>query len=525
MNRVGKALLILNLQILLIYPQFLEPKQDRGTKTQDQYWAETGLGSKELEDLISDTNCRLDVMSFLACANTLNQMAEKVGFVFEFNGSFRPTTAKDISDRITEKKVLAQWQERYFTLVNKVSFLKSWQELDQKYINPKERSQIIAQGLNGFLSIFKDPHSYLIPVAMYEQVVAQSDPRIAHSGLIARRESSQWIVRKIYPQSPAAKAGLRKGDVLVSMNGEKVQDMIPSRVGDFLKLKGLALMDLVVRRGQENLSFLLERNEQPLPSVSSELIESRSNGSAKLGLITIHKFSRDVCSQVKAKINFLKQESIQGMLLDLRDNPGGQVDEAACVSSLFLEPGTFMFETRYLDPTKPSDQYIANEDQLYKGPLAVLINSGSASASEIVAGSLKDNQRARLVGERSFGKGSFQDGKIWQANPKVALFQTEGFYYFSSGWTPQLVGLQPDVEVKFNNVDSYREEEVFLRPLVPNDSWAGPQSISWLLERECNLDTEVASIGTSGFIGDDPQIAKAQALMNCGVKNDRNGSL
>ncbi len=494
---------------------------DRGVKTQDQYWSETGLGSTELESLISDKNCRLDTMSFLACANALSQMAERKGLIFEIDGSFRPVTFADTIELSNEKKILSKWQSQAPALKDKISFLKSWQVFDKENLSQKDRSQVIAQGLNGFLSVFKDPHSYLIPVAMYEDVVAQSDPRIAHSGIVARREEGEWIIRKIFPLSPAEKVGLRKGDRILKLNGESTDRMMPTRFGDLIRLKGLTFLSVQVQRSNQQIETLLERNEQPLLSVSSQLIE----GSEKLGLVTIHKFSRNVCDQVRAQIQKMKMESISGILLDLRDNPGGQVDEAACVAGLFLEAGTFMFETRYLDSSRPSDQYFSTDKNLYEGPLAVLINSGSASASEIVAGTLKDHQRAQLVGERSFGKGSFQDGKIWQANSKIALFETEGFYYFASGWTPQLVGLQPDIEVDFNNVDSYREEEVFMKPLVPNDSWAGPQSIGWLLDKDCNLDSDIVGIGTTAFVGDDPQIAKAQALIRCGVNRDRNGSL
>jgi carboxyl-terminal processing protease len=237
-------------------------------------------------------------------------------------------------------------------------------------------------------------------------------------------------------------------------------------------------------------------------------------------LLTIHKFSKDTCVLARQHVIGLMEQNIQGMLLDLRDNPGGQVEEAACVANLFLPRGTFLFETRYLEITRTSDRYVAEKDLLYKGPLAVLINSGSASASEIVAGVLRDQNRAKLVGERSYGKGSFQDGKIWGPNPKIALFETEGLYYFPSGWTPQLVGLQPDVQVNFNLAENVREEDLFLNPLVPVDSWTGPQTLSWLNEKQCESNP---FDGTT--VVDDPQVEKAQALLSCGEKNGRNGSL
>jgi carboxyl-terminal processing protease len=154
----------------------------------------------------------------------------------------------------------------------------------------------------------------------------------------------------------------------------------------------------------------------------------------------------------------------------------------------------------------------------------VLINSGSASASEIVAGALKDQGRAKLIGEKTFGKGSFQDGRIWGPNGKIALFQTEGLYYFPSGWTPQLVGLEPDIVVDFNNTENSREQELFFNPIMPMDNWGGPQALSWLTERDCDVDSTILRLDV--VTEADPQMKKAQAWLACdGEKNGRNGSL
>jgi carboxyl-terminal processing protease len=342
--------------------------------------------------------------------------------------------------------------------------------------------------------------------------------------MVARRVNGELIVRKIYEGSAAEKAGLKKGDHILAVNGQSVAGMVPSKIGDILRMRGMDRMGLSVLRKGEKQYIEILRTENVFPSVVSKWID----GTRPLGLITINKFSKDVCLLTREKLITFKQEHVGGVMLDLRDNPGGQVEEAACVANLFLDKGTFLFETRYLDTSKPSDRYIAENDKIYGGPLAVLINSGSASASEIVAGTLRDHNRAKLVGERSFGKGSFQDGRLWGANPKIVLFETEGFYYFPSGWTPQLVGLQPDVQVNFNMTDGMREEESFLNPLVPVDSWSGPQSLTWLTEKECDLDMPDLSLSTTSLMataGDDPQLQKAQALINCGARNDRNGAL
>ncbi len=510
-----KALLILNLEILLVVPTCLPSKVDRGVKTADQYWAETGLGSAELETLLSPASCEENEQSFLACVNALSLMAERYNLALTETGSFRSLTFQDIENKSSEKKELSPWTAIFENQSSKVSFLNAWKKLDSQYALPEERASLIASGINGFLSVYKDPHTYIMPLKMYEEVIANSESRNSNAGLIARRLQKELIVRKVYEGSPADRGGLKKGDRIFELNGKKVSELLPVKVSDLIKMRGVDRLGMRVVRGSKSIYVEIQKSEATYPSVVSRLIETPR----RVGVLTIHKFAKGSCAISKRQLVSLMEQNVQGILMDLRDNPGGQVEEAACVANLFLNKGTFLFETRYLDISKPSDRYMAEKSIVYRGPLAVLINSGSASAAEIVAGALRDQNRAQLVGERSYGKGSFQDGRVWGPNPKIALFQTEGLYYFPSGWTPQLVGLQPDVAVNFNLAENVREEDLFLNPLIPMDSWAGPQTLSWLNDKNCDSGSDLLAFA------DDPQMQKAQALLNCGERNDRNGSL
>lgn len=526
MKRLLKALMLVNLQFLLVIPTCTQQKVDRGIKTSDQYWSETGLGPKELMGLISHETCYAGQQNFLACVNAISQMAERYNLALTKDAQFRLMTTEDIEQRVSEKKELSKWlplfQQEEASM--KLSFTELWMELDSKYVQKSERSAVIASGINGFLSVYKDPHTYIMPLNMYEEVVANSESRNTNVGFIARRTDDHLVVRKVYEGSPAEIAGFHKGDRIVAINGEKVSSLLQSRVSDMLKMKTSNRIGFEIERdtndGKIRKHMELIKTETTYPAVVSKLLE----GDRRVGLVTVHKFGKNVCQMTKEKILSLKEQNIQGVMLDLRDNPGGQVEEAACIANLFLEKGTLLFETRYLDNSKPSDKYIAENDPIFFGPVAVLINSGSASASEIVAGVLKDQNRAKLIGERSFGKGSFQDGRIWGPNEKVALFQTEGLYYFPSGWTPQLVGLEPDIAVKFNNAENSREQELFFNPIMPMDNWLGPQALSWLTEKDCDMD--MASLQTDRVTDSDPQMQKAQAWLACGgEKNGRNGSL
>jgi carboxyl-terminal processing protease len=442
-------------------------------------------------------------------------MAERLNLMLTPEGRLAPLQERYLTSKVSEKKDLSRWAGRFESAGRDQSFLGAWRELEARLTQSPQKAAIIAVGINAYLSVVKDPHTYIMPLAMYEEVVANSETQSSNSGLLVRRLEGRWIVRKVYEGSEAERIGLKKGDELVALNGMPIAEMIPHQVTEFIRMRGVSRLSLEVMRAGESKYFELRKERGNYPSVISKLIGSPE----KIGLLVIHKFARGSCDLARQQVTILKEENIKGLLLDLRDNPGGQVDEAACIVNLFSEKGRFLFETRYLNLSKPSERYFAETQPIYRGPLAVLINGGSASAAEIVAGALREQERAKLVGERSFGKGSFQDGRIWALNSKIAFFQTEGLYYFPSGWTPQLVGLQPDIEVQFGPGLDSREEDLYLNPLIPVDSWKGPQTLSWLNEKDCPSSADFL------LFGEDPQINKAQSVLSCGGQGDRNSAL
>lgn len=527
MNRILKALMIFNLQVLLVVPNCIPQAQDRGQKTNDQYWAETGLGSSEFEALIEDSSCQSSQLLYLSCVNSISHILKRYEKVLTTNGQIAALKAADIESRLTEKKELSPWVNLFKSDLRKISFKNLWKQIEKELVQPHEKSAVIAAGINGFLSVYKDPHTYIMPLSMYEEVVANSESRHANIGMIARRNENILVVRKVFPGSPAYIAGVRKGDQVLAINSKPVSEILPSQITELFRMRSAQriMLEIVKTSGEKKIVEVF-KSFQVYPSVVSRVLE----GNQRLGLLTLHKFAKGTCDSAKEQIVFLKESGIRGLLLDLRDNPGGQVEEAACVINLFVAQGTFLFETRYLDISKVSDQYFAEQEPIYRGPMAVLINSGSASSAEIVAGALKDLDRARLVGERSFGKGSFQDGKIWGPNEKIAIFGTEGLFYFASGWTPQLVGLTPDIAVNFNEATDQREEELYLNPIMPVDSWLGPQNLAWLMENsQCpglglSFKNQIAGLD-SDLTEEDPQVQKAQAWLSCGEKNDRNSHL
>lgn len=475
-------------------------------KSVDAYWAETGLGPAALEDLIQDNTCGSSERYFIACANSVLNIANRFNMTVTTEGKIVPVDVNMSADMSSEKKQLDVWKE-YFTAHTaqavKLSFMNVWKTLQEKYVKPEQEAMMVGLGLNGFISAFRDPHTYLMPVAMFKEVVSKADNQSTSLGVTLGKSNGQYVVRKVLEGSPAKKAGLEKGDVIVEINGQKVRGLLQARISELLKGDVGTEATLRVNRNGEKLKFKMVRAEITVATVSTRVID----GIKPIGVIGINKFAKGACDKTKEAISMVKKASVRGLLLDLRDNPGGQMEEAACIASLFVGGDKKIFELRYLDPGKKSEAYFGGEDKIFDKPMAVLINAGSASASEIVAGALRDFGRAVLVGERTFGKGSFQEGEYWTQNKKVALFETKGFYYLPSGRSPQMKGLTPDVAVTFDNISVGREEDQFINPLRAPERQVKPLATA-ISTQDC-LDME------DGSKSEDMQLSKARQVLFC----------
>lgn len=521
MDRLYKSLLLvlilLSFQSIPMAPLNFFPELGPGQKSVEQYWDQSDLKESDLTQYLENQNCLSSQIQFLSCVNAINSVADRLGLFLQVNGALRPLQGNDFELRLTEKKGLEAWTDQFNTpeYSPEFTFLSLWDQLKSK-LKPKESLlPLVAAGINGYLSVSEDPHTYIVPLAFYEDVLSRSESNQFSLGFVARRVKSGALVRKVFNNSPAARAGLRKGDQIKKLNGQEVSRLLQATYSEIIRGENQTRLLMEVER-VESGKTVRKHIEVIKGSFEFSSVESRKVDLGRsLGLLTIHKFGKDTCSLTKKHLISLIEQSVEGILLDLRDNPGGQVDESACILNLFVQQGALLFETRYLEPTKQGEAYFASEEPIYLGPLAVLINAGSASASEIVAGVLKDLGRATLVGERSFGKGSFQDGNVWRHHQRVALFRTKGFYYFPSGWTPQLVGLEPDITVKSLDPEVMREKDLYFTPLRPKDLWNGPQTLGWLYQNRCLGQKSSDSAAFVGGSEVDPQIQVAGDWFSC----------
>jgi carboxyl-terminal processing protease len=311
------------------------------------------------------------------------------------------------------------------------------------YVEKPDDSKLIESAINGMLGGL-DPHSSYMDAKSFRDMQVQTRGEFGGLGIEVTQE--EGLIKVVAPidDTPAAKAGVRAGDIITHLDGEAVQ--------------GLSLNQAVDKmRGQVNTKIQLRINrkgaDKPLEvTIVRDVIRVKSVRSRvedDVGYIRISSFNEQTTDGLKKAITDITAqippEKLKGFVLDLRNNPGGLLDQAISVSDTFLERGEIV-STRGRD-AEETQRFNARPGDLIKGrPLIVLINGGSASASEIVAGALQDQKRATIIGTRSFGKGSVQT-IIPLGSGNGALRLTTARYYTPSGKSIQAKGITPDIEV------------------------------------------------------------------------------
>ena len=443
----------------------------------DTYWEQVGLDWSALDSVLRDSFCFANRLSFLTCVRMSQILAERLGGQILKNLSLDLKTSAETDSKpyYEEKEFVEAWsqiyqegnyipQKQFETLLNYF----------RKSIPSSKKSSSVAAALNAYLSIQIDPHTYLTPKAYYDEVVSQQETKSNPFGVIVKRFGRRVAIRKVLENSPAQEAGLERGDMILELDGRKVKDFGPSHAMEVLRNPKFQKIVLRLQRGLRKFEVQLTKNERSYPSVTAQDYPNHPG----VFVLSLHRFASGTCALARSLIQQRdRRSSMQGLILDLRDNPGGQVIEASCVLSLFVGQRKPLFQVRFLEDKQKSETYFANEKALYTGPLSVLINSGTASAGEIVSGSLQDLNRAQIVGERSFGKGTFQDGEISGINEQVMLFRTQGMYFFPSGWTAQLQGVQPDYTVNMDPLPA-REEDLYYRPMDPQILQKKPMALA-----------------------------------------------
>lgn len=362
-------------------------------------------------------------------------------------------------------------------LVGMVSFFLSWSNLTAKttpdnsdvyqylrlfsdvlnlvqdnYVEKVDSKELIYGAINGMLKDL-DPHSSFLKPEDYKELQIETKGKFGGLGIEITIKDSVLTVVSPLEGTPADKAGMEAGDQIVKIDDEPTQDMsLMEAVQKMRGPKGTKVKLTVVRKGERKpLEFDIVRDMITIQSVKAQTLEPG------YGYIRISSFQSGTASDLRKALDQMEAQNppLQGLVLDLRNDPGGLLDQAVEVSDEFLDSGLIVYTGGRLESQKMRFEAHKN-DKPHNYPIVVLVNAGSASASEIVAGALQDHKRAIILGEPTFGKGSVQT--VIPLNDGSAIRLTTSLYYTPSGRSIQAKGIEPDILVKRESREKTDEE-------------------------------------------------------------------
>lgn len=326
--------------------------------------------------------------------------------------------------------------------------------LQQKFdgdINPQKQSEGAAAGAVAALG---DPHTIFLDEASNRELNNDLRGELSGVGIEIGQKNGKLTVIAPIDGTPAQKAGIRSGDYIAGIDGVDSRSLtVDEAVNKIRGEKGTKVKLTIIRGSEPAKEIEITREIINVPSVSSEV------KSGDIGYIKIRRFGDDTTSTVRSSVDSLKSQGVKSVIIDVRDNPGGYLQSSVDVASQFMSKGVVVEERSRHGKDKPLNA--AGGGQMTDIPVVMLINGGSASASEILAGALRDNERAKLVGEKTYGKGSVQEvvcltGSMLFAGTNCdgpALKVTVAHWYTPNGVNITKEGIKPDIEVKLSNED------------------------------------------------------------------------
>ncbi|MGM0501217.1 MAG: S41 family peptidase [Bacillota bacterium] len=321
--------------------------------------------------------------------------------------------------------------------------------IEQSYVEDEEMDTLVTGAIDGMLNSLEDPYTNYLPPKEYEGMKEDFEGKYGGIGIMITLRDGQITVISPFKGTPGAKAGLKAGDIISKIEGHKTKGMKLEQAVDMMRGKPGTKVKLNIKRGTnkniidpeeqsyKKIEVDITRAEIEVPYLTSELKEGN------VGYIELTRFIEDSGQKVASAIEDLNKQGAQGFVLDLRNNPGGLLQEAAKVANNFVDQGPVV----YVEERGKEKQAIplAGEFETTDKPLVVLINGGSASAAEIVTGAIQDQERGTIVGEKTFGKGVVQS--LVPLTDGSAVKLTTARYYTPDGQFIHHQGIEPDVKV------------------------------------------------------------------------------
>lgn len=346
------------------------------------------------------------------------------------NGKCSLAIPKAIKQNIPEDMQYIVFMQMIFNLIR------------QEYVYELSEGEILEKAIDGFLSSL-DPHTSYLNDKAFNALKNQTDGEFGGLGIEIMMDES--FVRVISPidDTPAYKAGLKSGDLIIYIDDECINGLSAEEVLEKLRGKPGTKVKLKIKRSNKlPFDIVITRGLIKVQSVKTEILDN-------IGYVRISTFDKNTTKGIKKFLNDNRSKKLHGIVLDLRNNPGGLLDECVSSSDIFLDGGKIV-STRGRT-AENTMEFKASPGDMSKGiPLVVLINNGTASAPEIMAGALRDNKRAIIVGTRSFGKGSVQ--KVIPLSETIAIRLTVAKYFTPSGECIQANGITPDIEADWAEI-------------------------------------------------------------------------
>ena len=316
------------------------------------------------------------------------------------------------------------------------TFVDVFDTVKGNYIETISNEALMEKAIRGML-VRLDPHSVYMNDKEYKDFEQQSDGQYAGIGVVLDIKAGSMRVVSAIEGSPAARAGIQSGDIIAQVNGQNVADLTLNETAKLMNGEAGTEVKIIVQRGDSIVEYSLLREIIATSSVSSRILND------EYAYLRISQFQDDTTEALEKEVAALRvKHTLRGAIIDLRNNPGGYLDSAVATADLFLNNGPILY-VRGRDPDQ-EEQYLASDGDILAGlPIVVLVDEGSASGSEIVAGALQDQRRAVIVGQPTFGKGSVQTVIPLYHGGAVKL--TTAHYYTPSGKSIQAQGITPQV--------------------------------------------------------------------------------
>ncbi len=311
--------------------------------------------------------------------------------------------------------------------------------LNKNYYKEIDQDKLIDGAISGLVDSIGDKHtSYFTPKEAKDFKESLSDSYYGIGAVIFKSKDEEITVKRVFDDSPAKKAGIQIGDVILSIDGKSTEGMKVDEVANTLKSNKASKATLKIRRNGEELTLEITKSTVPLKSVSYEMLDGN------IGYVIVDMFGESTYAEFTSALNDLESKGMKSLIIDLRDNGGGYLSTVLYMASEFMDSSKVILQTRESEDVEPKLYHsINNNTKNYK--VVVLINENSASASEIMTAALKEQYGATIVGKKSYGKGTVQLTKDL-SNGGMIKYTTEE-WLTSNGNSINDVGIEPDVEV------------------------------------------------------------------------------